>query len=81
MIKVYLDMDGVVADFDTAYKKIKNKHNDYHQNIERIVYDHKIFENLKPCQDIDFLLNTIENYKNLYNLQVNMLTCKLYRFL
>lgn len=59
MIKLYLDMDGVICDFESKFAEITPELPD-HQRFRHAVLDHKIFTLLKPMPDAKKLLNYVQ---------------------
>jgi hypothetical protein len=53
MISVYLDMDGVIADFRTAFFRLMGQHNDK-LSFRETVLVHKIF------RDLEWMPNAIQ---------------------
>lgn len=70
MIKIYLDMDGVIADFNKAYTKFDPKKED-RKKFREAVMDYKIFEDLDLMPDAHQLLNHV---KKLKDVEIEMLT-------
>jgi hypothetical protein len=58
MIKLFLDMDGVICDFDSKFAEILPELPD-HQRFRHAVLDHKIFTLLKPMPDAKELLDYV----------------------
>lgn len=58
MITLYLDMDGVLADFNKEYTKIDPNKED-RKKFRSAVLDHKIFEKLDFMPDTQELLNHV----------------------
>jgi hypothetical protein len=58
MIKLYLDMDGVICDFDSKFAEISPELPD-NQRFRHAVMDHKIFTLLKPMPDAKELLDYV----------------------
>lgn len=58
MITLYLDMDGVLADFDKEYTKY-DPHKEDRKKFRSAVFDHKIFEKLDFMPDTQELLNHV----------------------
>ena len=56
MIRLYLDMDGVLCDFQTAYTKLRTGAEDNTKRFRAAVLDHKIFETLELMPDAKELL-------------------------
>lgn len=67
---IYLDMDGVLCDFITTFRRIAGEHNitendktpeqryDFHEAIMK----HDLFRILKPMKDMDMLLDRVYQY-------------------
>jgi hypothetical protein len=68
-IKLYLDMDGVLADFDTAYQEIDSIDNG--RKFRRAVTEYKIFRDLNFMPDAEQLLNHV---KTLTDIDIEILT-------
>jgi hypothetical protein len=62
-IKLYLDMDGVIADFDTAYTAIQSMSADG-RKFRKAVMDYKIFNDLDFMPDAEQLLNHVKTLKD-----------------
>lgn len=58
MITLYLDMDGVLADFNKAYTKY-DPHKDDRKKFRSSVMEYKIFEDLDFMPDTQELLNHV----------------------
>ena len=58
MITLYLDMDGVLCNFDKAYRKIDPDKAD-RKKFRDAVFTHKIFEDLEFMHDAQELLNYV----------------------
>lgn len=58
MITLYLDMDGVLCNFDKAYRKIDPEKAD-RKKFRDAVFIHKIFEDLEFMPDAQELLNFV----------------------
>ena len=58
MITLYLDMDGVLCNFDKAYRKIDPEKAD-RKKFRDAVFIHKIFEDLEFMPDAQELLNYV----------------------
>ena len=63
MITIYLDMDGVLADFDKEYRKIDPEKVDRKKFIYAVM-EHKIFEKLDPMPDAKYLLDYVSKLKD-----------------
>lgn len=70
MITLYLDMDGVLADFNKAYTKFDPQKED-RKKFRSAVMEYKIFEDLDFMPDTQELLNHVSR---LYNVKVEILT-------
>lgn len=71
MITLYLDMDGVLCDFEKDYRKITEKKEKDHKYFRDAVMKHKIFENLDFMPDAQELLNHVSK---LTNIKIEILT-------
>lgn len=63
MITLYLDMDGVLANFDKEYRKKDPEKRDRQRFIDAVMID-KIFEVLDPMPDAYVLLRYVAGLKN-----------------
>jgi beta-phosphoglucomutase-like phosphatase (HAD superfamily) len=70
MITLYLDMDGVLCDFDKAYKALRTGAPDNMKRFRSAVLDHKLFETLELMPDATQLLAHVKTLR----LHVEMLT-------
>ena len=70
MITLYLDMDGVVANFDKAYREYDPNKED-RKKFRSAVMDGKIFEELDPMPNANILLSHV---MNLRGIKIEMLT-------
>jgi len=70
MITLYLDMDGVLADFNKEYIKYDADKSD-RKKFRSAVFDHKIFEKLDFMPDTQELLNHVSK---LTNVNIEILT-------
>lgn len=65
-IIIYVDMDGVLADFYSVYERLKRKHN-IHQTgyvwgfFSRMVKEESLFTNLPMLPNANLLLNHLSN--------------------
>lgn len=64
MITLYLDMDGVLCDFNKEYQKLDPKKED-RKRFRQSVLEHKIFEKLDYMPDAHQLLNHVARLKNI----------------
>jgi hypothetical protein len=70
MITLYLDMDGVLADFNKAYTKIATNLEDP-KRFRTAVMDYHIFEDLEFMPDTHQLLNHV---KKIHDVNIEILT-------
>ena len=70
MITLYLDMDGVLADFNKEYTKFDPQKED-RKKFRSAVLDHKIFEKLDFMPDAQELLNHVSK---LHGVNIEILT-------
>ena len=63
MITLYLDMDGVLCNFDKAYRAIDPDKAD-RKKFREAVFMHKIFEDLEFMHDAHELLNFVAKLEN-----------------
>jgi len=64
MITLYLDMDGVLCNFDKAYRKLDPEKAD-RKKFRDAVFIHKIFEDLEFMPDAQELLNYVSTLENI----------------
>ncbi len=64
MITLYLDMDGVLCNFDKAYRQFDPKKED-RKKFRSAVMDYKIFEDLEFMPDARELLNHVSKLENI----------------
>ena len=64
MITLYLDMDGVLADFNKAYTKLRTGAPDNPERFRAAVMVHKILEDLDFMPDTQQLLNHVSRLKD-----------------
>mgnify|MGYP000376693233 CR=1 FL=1 len=64
-MKIYLDMDGVLANFDKAYAKINPSKEDRVRFRDSVMTYH-IFEDLEKMSDTDILLSGVAKIPNLH---------------
>jgi hypothetical protein len=72
MITLYLDMDGVVANFDKAYRAYDPMKED-RKKFRSAVMDYKIFEDLEPMPNAQMLLRHVTLLRDV---KIEMLTSK-----
>ena len=65
MITLYLDMDGVLANFNKRFQEIKSHHPD-HIKFRDAVMIHRIFEDLEFMPDTQELLNHVSKLQNIH---------------
>ena len=70
MITLYLDMDGVLCNFDKAYKALRTGAEDNPKRFRAAVMDYKIFEDLEMMPDTRELLNHVSKL----NVKIEILT-------
>lgn len=70
MITLYLDMDGVVANFDKAYKAYDPNKED-RKKFRSAVMEGKIFEDLEPMPNANILLSHVASLRDVH---IEMLT-------
>jgi len=64
MITLYLDMDGVLCNFDKAYRKLDPEKAD-RKKFREAVFTYKIFEDLEFMPDAQELLNFVSKLDNI----------------
>ena len=64
MITLYLDMDGVLCNFDRAYRKLDPEKAD-RKKFREAVFTYKIFEDLEFMPDAQELLNYVSKLENI----------------
>ena len=64
MITLYLDMDGVLCNFDKAYRKLDPEKAD-RKKFREAVFTYKIFEDLEFMHDAQELLNYVSKLENI----------------
>lgn len=70
MVKLYLDMDGVLCNFDKAYRTY-DPNKDDRRKFRSAVMDYKIFEDLEFMPDAQELLSHV---KKLHDVDIEILT-------
>jgi len=73
MITLYLDMDGVLADFHKEYIKYDPEKSD-RKRFRQSVLEHQIFENLDYMPDALALLKYVSNLEDIFHIKVEILT-------
>lgn len=68
MKKLYIDMDGVLCDFNTKFNEILPELPDT-QRFSHAVMDHQIFLHLKPMKDAKELMNYVQCLTN-FDIQI-----------
>jgi hypothetical protein len=83
MITIYLDMDGVLADFHKTYysgpflEERANANRKWNRmRFRDQVMEHKIFENLDKCPSANKLLSYIDRISNLSFINIEILSSK-----
>lgn len=71
MITLYLDMDGVVANFDKAYRAYDPTNVYDRKKFRSAVMEQKIFEDLEPMPNANILLSHVASLRNVH---IEMLT-------
>lgn len=74
MITLYLDMDGVLANFDKAFRAYKSEHIEDHIRFRDAVLEGKIFEDLEKMPGADVLLEQAELVNSWDYVDVQILT-------
>ena len=69
MITLYLDMDGVLCNFDKAYRSLRTHATDG-KRFRSAVMDYKIFEDLEFMSDTQELLNHVSKLDKDINVQI-----------
>lgn len=69
MITIYLDMDGVVADFHKAYDVYDPERSD-RKKFRSAVLDGKIFETLDPMPNSRELLDFVASFRHTANIEM-----------
>ena len=77
MIKLYLDMDGVLADFHKAYYDGVPRDGSWNRvRFRTMVMEHKIFEDLEMLPNARALLNFVESLRQSHKISVEILSSK-----
>jgi hypothetical protein len=74
MITLYLDMDGVIANFNKAFSVYKTEHAEDHIRFRDAVMEGKIFENLEKMPGADLLLEQAALFYSWGYIDVQILT-------
>lgn len=75
--KIYLDMDGVVADFQKEFfRKERLDGTPDRKRFHRAIREDRIFEILDTMPDMNVLLEFVEGIRTSHDVQVEMLTSK-----
>lgn len=74
MITLYLDMDGVLANFYKAFSVYKTEHSEDHIRFRDAVMEGKIFENLEKMPGADLLLEKAALFSSWGYIDVQILT-------
>jgi len=73
-VKLYLDMDGVLCNFDKAYRMFDPAKAD-RKKFRQSVMEHKIFENLEMMEDASILLTQANKINDMFShIDVQILT-------
>jgi hypothetical protein len=73
MIQVYLDMDGVIADFRKAWFALVDECGGY-LTLREATLDHKIYRGLDLMQGVELLFGSLQNAEKEGLIQVSLLT-------
>ena len=74
-MKLYLDMDGVLADFHKAYYSDRIQDGSWDKiRFRTMVMEHKVFETLDLMPNAKILLDYVENLVKKHSLEVEILT-------
>ena len=73
MITLYLDMDGVLCNFDKAYRVYDPEKND-RKKFRSSVMDGKIFENLEFMPNGRNVLDFVDTFRDRHNVKIEILT-------
>jgi hypothetical protein len=74
MITLYLDMDGVLANFHKAFSVYKTEHAEDHIRFRDAVMEGNIFENLEKMPGADLLLEKAAMFSSWGYIDVQILT-------
>lgn len=74
MITLYLDMDGVLCNFNKAFQSYKCEHDEDHNKFRHAVLEGKIFENLELMPGALLLLEQAEMMNSWGYIDVQILT-------
>lgn len=70
MVTLYLDMDGVLANFMKEYRAYAKEEVNDRRKFAAAVLEHKIFEKLEKMPDADELLNYVRKIDSVVNVEV-----------
>jgi hypothetical protein len=73
-ITLYLDMDGVICNFEKAYRAMWDEYKFDRERFREAVITRRIFQNLEWMPNGEAFLDEIEDIASDYNLRVEMLT-------
>lgn len=73
---IYLDMDGVISDFDTEYNRLRQhyQHADTWKFFSKMVKEENLFERLQFMPQGNLLLNYIKSMAPKYKFSLKILT-------
>jgi hypothetical protein len=75
MITIFLDMDGVLANFHKEYASFAQEHMNDRKKFRQAVLEHKIFERLEKMPNADLLLNRVAGLDSRH-FKIEILTSK-----
>jgi hypothetical protein len=70
VLNVYLDMDGVLANFDKKWNEIHGSDEFNREAFRDYIMNYKIFEELEPMPELEVFADVIKTYKDKFNFQV-----------
>ena len=71
---IYLDMDGVIAHFEKAYRAMWHEYEFDRDRFHEAVLNRKIFETLDWMPNGEFLVNVLRSLEKEYDVTIEMLT-------
>lgn len=71
--KIYLDMDGVLANFDDYYFR-NGRHSFIYEEFRQEVMDNKLFENLPKMVNMDELVDSVRAIAEKHNYEIEILS-------